>query len=461
MKVVNSSYGIDANEKGNIQHCHPDFGGQVNRQAGISSAVYTTLTRFFLRQNDNRMFSCISLQGRCKLRLISIFVFIVISFFNYSTARSQDEEPSKFEFKGYIKNMFSSTQSFSSGPYYENLIHNRLNLTYYANDNITLHGEMRNRIFFGDFVNNFPTYDELIDANNDYVDLSVNPINSRDMIFNMMIDRAYFQWNKNDLEITIGRQRVNWGVNLVWNPNDWFNAYSFFDFDYEERRGSDAIRMKYYTGVASSIEVAVKMADQWDDFVGATMWKVNKWNYDMQFQGGIAHGDLALGTAWAGNLGLAGFKGEFTYLNPVTDTNITRTYDQMLLGSISVDYSFKSSLYLNGSVLYNSENQSDPQFGFNALGVNTSENFTMRNLSNYRWSAFIQSAYQFGPLVTGSLSVMSFPGSNAFFFNPMFTVSLKQNLDLGVFGQFFFDDDIFGDYGAISKSAFMRVKWSF
>ena len=133
----------------------------------------------------------------------------------------------------------------------------------------------------------------------------------------------------------------------------------------------------------------------------------------------------------------------------------------MLLGSISVDYSFKSSLYLNGSVLYNSENQSDPQFGFNALGVNTSENFTMRNLSNYRWSAFVQSAYQFGPLVMGSLSVMSFPGSNAFFFNPMFSVSLKQNLDLGVFGQFFFDDDISGDYGAISKSAFMRVKWSF
>ena len=36
---------------------------------------------------------------------------------------------------------------------------------------------------------------------------------------------------------TAGRQRINWGQTFVWNVNDVFNAYSYFDFDYKERPG--------------------------------------------------------------------------------------------------------------------------------------------------------------------------------------------------------------------------------
>ena len=54
------------------------------------------------------------------------------------------------------------------------------------------------------------------------------------------------------------RQRINWGQTLVWNPNDIFNAYSYFDFDYIERPGSDAIRLQYYPDYSSAIEMAVK-----------------------------------------------------------------------------------------------------------------------------------------------------------------------------------------------------------
>lgn len=33
---------------------------------------------------------------------------------------------------------------------------------------------------------------------------------------------------------------------MAWNPNDWFNTYNYFDFDYEERPGTDAIRVRVY-----------------------------------------------------------------------------------------------------------------------------------------------------------------------------------------------------------------------
>src|SRR5210317_1168395 len=73
------------------------------------------------------------------------------------------------------------------------------------------------------------------------------------------IDRLWLQFTFGNLEIIAGRQRINWGQTLVWNPNDIFNSYSYFEVDYPERPGSDALRFQYYTGDASTIEVAAKI----------------------------------------------------------------------------------------------------------------------------------------------------------------------------------------------------------
>lgn len=385
---------------------------------------------------------------------------ILIGFFYSFAAIAQESDEKKVTFKGYLKNM-GSFNYFNDDLWVEDLTHNRLNFAWYPNENFSAFAEFRNRLFLGDFVSDIPNYNQIIDSNNDYFDLSANLIDSKSALLNVMVDRVYIQWNKNDWEVKLGRQRINWGVNLAWNPNDWFNAYSFFDFDYEERPGSDALRISKYTGVASSVEVAAKMAEDMDRFVGAAMWRINKWNYDMQFLAGIAQGDLSLGTGWAGDLGKAGFKGEASYFIPVAETSVNQSYDGLFLGAISVDYSFPNTLYLNGSVLYNSVAELDPVFGFSFTGARPG-NFTVRNISNYRWSSFVQSSYQFTPLFSGGLSVIAYPGSNAFFVNPALTVSLKQNFDLDVVGQLFFDEDpINGDYGSVSQSGFVRLKWSF
>jgi len=407
-------------------------------------------------------------------------------------AKAQDDykgpnykEP-KWAFKGYLKNM--STLSWS--PYladtlwYDNLTHNRLNLAWYPSDEFSVYIEMRNRLFVGSSVKNIPNYDEIIDSNNDFFDLSYT-VSSEDVVLNMMFDRLYVQWVKDNWEVKLGRQRINWGVNLAWNPNDWFNAYSFFDFDYEERPGSDALRVTYYTGVASSIEVAAKIADSHDHFVTAGMYKMNKGNYDIQFLGGLAQGDVALGAGWAGNLGSASLKGELTYFIPVIETiantnfltepfdptkyildadgnriKESEKYSQMFLGAISLDYSFANSLYLNGSVMYSSIGDFNANLFGSALGQ-TLGDFTVRDLSPYPWSAFVQSSYQFSPLLFGGLAIMVYPGTNNLFINPMITYSVVQNLDLDVVGQLFFGDNQNGSYDAISKGLFARVKWSF
>ena len=245
------------------------------------------------------------------------------------------------------------------------------------------------------------------------------------------------------------------------------------------------MRVTYYTGVAAGIEVAAKIADRADDFVAATMYKMNKHNYDFQFLGGFAQGDLALGTGWAGNLGSASFKGELTWFLPVTETEINTNYlrdpldptkylldqngnrikesdryRQMFLGAISIDYSFANSLCINGSVMYSSIGDYQANLFGTALEQQFGD-FTVRELSPYPWSAFVQTTYQFTPLLFGGAAIMVYPGTNNFFINPFVTYSLVQNLDLDIIGQVFFGDNQNGSYDAISKGLFVRLKWSF
>jgi hypothetical protein len=378
--------------------------------------------------------------GKCG----SIIIFSLVTI-QYSSA--QKKEPKLF-LRGYVKDLV--TVNFNdqlNKTFIDNLVHNRLNLNWLPHDNLTIKFEIRNRIFTGDLVQLIPNYSSFIDVDNDYFDLSRTLYESNSLVIHSIIDRAYMQWNKGDWEIRAGRQRINWGKNLVWNPNDIFNTYSFFDFDYEERQGSDAIRIQKYTGVASSIEFAVNLADKWEEITAAGLWKINTSDYDFQVLAGMMKNEWVLGGGWEGSIKNAGFKGEMTYFLPLESAK-----DNQFLASISVDYSFENSLYLHGSVLYNSEGSPNPiQSNFNNF---TTEKLSIKNISPFKYSTFLQASYNLHPLITGGIASIYYPGKGDFFINPSISVSVKQNLDLGLFGQLFYSDNN-------SQAVFTRLKWSF
>ena len=387
------------------------------------------------------------------LGLISILTFTL-----QIQAQPGVENQKNWSLRGYVKLMqtFNIADGFDS-LLVDNLIHNRLMFRYYPTDEWMVRVDMRNRILYGDFVQLIPQYDQLIDIDNNYLDLSFFPVNKSDLIFHSVFDRAFVRWRKNKWEITLGRQRINWGINLAWNPNDIFNAYNFFDFDYEERPGSDALRVQYYTGFASSLQFAVNAADNWDELVAAGLWKINQWNYDFQFLGGISRGDIVLGSGWAGNIEDAGFKGEISYFRPY-DQFFDETKDEALVGAVAFDYSFENSLYLYGSYMYNSGQPADPDFSL--LNFSSSEQLSAKNLLPFKHTLLLQGMYTFSPLVNGSLATIYFPGNNGVFLNPGLTISLFQNWDLDLIGQIYFSD-MTGEYKAIQKFAYLRLKYSF
>ena len=98
----------------------------------------------------------------------------------------------------------------------------------------------------------------------------------------------------------------------MWTPNDIFNAFNYFDFDYEERPGTDAMRAVYAINSSSSIELAVSPGKTFNQSTEAIMLHYNKWDYDFQVFSGIYQKDFTVGGGWAGNIFGAGFKGEFT-----------------------------------------------------------------------------------------------------------------------------------------------------
>ncbi|MDN5214248.1 hypothetical protein QQ020_19375 [Fulvivirgaceae bacterium BMA12] len=382
-----------------------------------------------------------------------LLLFILI---NNSPLRAQEKER-KWELNGYVKDLralyfFDGLDSVLV----DNLLHNRLNFRWYAHEHFTVKLELRNRIFYGELVRQFPDFGKLPDTNNDFFDLSFNIIDANSLVFNTTIDRGYIEYNKNDWEVRVGRQRINWGINLAWNPNDIFNAYSFFDFDYEERPGSDAVRIKKYTGIASSIEVAANIADDSDDWVLAGLWKTNKWNYDFQLLAGKARQDFVLGAGWAGSIYNAGFKGEVTWFKPFDDSR-QDTFETWLL-SISADYSFSGGLYLNGSFLINTGLESG--LGTDTFNTLSADRLDTKSVLPYPYATFLQSNYTINPLLTMGVSWMTFPGEEAFFINPVLTASVFSNVDLDVIGQIFYEKKEQG-YRSDSPALFLRVKWSF
>ncbi|UCG27021.1 MAG: hypothetical protein JSV24_08575, partial [Bacteroidales bacterium] len=284
-----------------------------------------------------------------------------------------------------------------------------------------------------------------------WLNLSGNILEEESFLFHSAIDRLWIDFTKGNLQIRAGRQRINWGQNIMWNPNDIFNAYSFFDFDYVEKPGSDALRIQYYTGVSSVAEVAAKV-DHNDNITAAGKFRFNTWNYDIQLLAGILNSeDYVIGGGWAGDIKGAGFRGEFTYFHP--QENFSDSSGFLMFG-ISADYTFRNSLYILGEFLYSGYDFSFANFSdfyFMPLSVKT--------LSFTDFSVALQASYPFTPLFTGNLAAIYYPSLDAVFVGPTLDISLKDNLSFSIIAQYF--NGKFREFREDLGFGFLRLKWNF
>jgi len=367
------------------------------------------------------------------------FIFLIVAclssvviYGKNITSAAEDSVLRNWSLNGYVTNMQSFMFSkWDSDWTSDNLIHNRLNFKWNNRSNsLTVNIEMRNRFITGESVKSIPGYAKLIDSDNGFVNLSTNISSSKSYVFNSKIERAFIDYTKGKFQIRAGRQRINWGQCFTWNPNDLFNAYSFLDFDYMEKPGSDAIRLQYYGSSTSALDFAIKL-DKNHKVTSALLYRFNKWNYDFQFLGGILNEeDYVLGTGWAGNILKASFRGEVSYFHPKKNFSDTSGVFSLSLGS---EYAFKNSFVLQFEFLYRQTKSGNIQSFADYYNMTLSA----KNLSFTDLSIMMQGSYPVTPLFNVSLAVMYFPKLDGIFIGPSLSYSLTENIDFSLIAQSF------------------------
>jgi hypothetical protein len=385
-------------------------------------------------------------------------IFLLILIFIQGKSQTQ-----KLTLSGYIKDLgmyykpafpIQISETDSLDFLFLNQIHNRLNIRWYATNSLTFALEARNRLFFGQMIREFPDYENMVNIDDGYFNLSTIIASGDSWFLHSAIDRAFIDYSLDKWQFTVGRQRINWGVNLVWNPNDIFNTFSYFDFDYEERPGTDGVKIQYYTGVTSSSQLVYKIGRNNNETAIAGMYRFLQGSTDFQFLGGWAGKDYVLGGGWSGDIKGGGFRGELSYFVPRNKDNGS---EQAFVASVSGDYTLKNSLYLHTAILFNSIGKTGDAGGDRGI---FNQDLSAKMLSLGMYNLFGQISFPFTPLFSGNFAAIMNPLDQSSYLGPSLSYSIGNNWEIMINGQLFLgrSGTEYGDYG---QAMYGRLKWSF
>ncbi len=353
---------------------------------------------------------------------------------------------------GYLSSVQSLLFDEFTGPFTnDQLLHNRLNLSGNLGSRLSFAAEFRNRLFTGDRVQMGNHYAGQVNDDPGWADLSWNLLSENSFFLNTTIDRLWLEFSAGRFEARAGRQRINWGQTLVWNPNDLFNAYSFFDFDYIERPGSDAVTVRFYPSASSFLELAAKI-DSREKPTIAGLWRFNRWSYDIQFLAGYTgNRDWVAGAGWSGAIASLSFRGETTLFipaNPPDGEPVT------FLATAGFDKILKDNSMAQIQIMY-----CNNPLDLTHLTRLYTGNLTAKELAFSEFTAFGQFSWAATPLLNLSVSAMWFPGPEGYYAGPALDWSLAQNVDLSLVWQHF--DSLTGTTRTRMNLGFLRFKYSF
>lgn len=354
---------------------------------------------------------------------------------------------------------------FPEGKVYSTyLINNRINLEYNPWEWLQLNAGIRNMASYGNQHYEFNAFYERMGM--DYYGQFSNDPGKMPLTAmwhqgpkgytSTNLDRLNAKLTFGSLEITLGRQRINWGINGIWEPNDIFNTFSYLNFNYPERPGADAVRVQYYLGATSSLDAAFKL-DRENRKTYAAMYKTTVGMYDLQVMGGVLNDTYAtMGGGWSGTIGGAGFSGEFSYYLPMEGED---DLEDAFLISLAANYNFPNMIFLQGGVLVNSAGSSDKS-GSTSLIRDPSMPITALDYTNSIMQVFTAVSYPVTPLFTADLALLINPFDGSLYIGPSMNYSLAQNLDIFFIAQTYFGPEG-SEFGDLGQQYSLRLKYSF
>lgn len=389
-----------------------------------------------------------------------IITLLAVAFSGYAqetgSGQSGDtaaiKNPVRVSAGGYASWLHMATFEKPSDPWINStMLHNRLNFKAYPGSRTTVALEVRNRFVTGDIVSLDPSYAPGLASDPGWIDMSWNITSGTSYVLNTMIDRAYIDFTAGRLQVRAGRQRINWSQALVWNPNDIFNTYSFFDFDYVERPGSDALRLAYSTGPSSVAEAVVKLNSE-NEVTAAALYRFSILKTDLQFLAGETDEELfTAGLGWSGAIGSYSIRGEATLFAPFGSSPEGKN---IFLVTAGIDRAFSDKITALAQMMYS--NNPTPLNSFTELYEGA---LTASQLAFSEFSAIGQVTYAPIPLLSISLSAIWYPDLDGFYAGPSVDFSLAENVDFTFLWQYF--NSIIGEEEMGINLGFIRIKYNF
>ncbi len=375
-------------------------------------------------------------------------IFVMIISFIIFSAAYQTAYGFAHSAGGYLKNMqaFSFTDADSEWSMF-NAWNLRLNARLFPSDNLTLvFGGNTFFIYSGSVVNFTGQEKGGYYTRSDPGELSAGYI-SDSFTAGVFSDRMYFEFNKNIFSFSGGYQRINWGMNTVWNPNDIFNAYSIYDIDYEERPGILSLRARIFTGPASGFDIAAAPGEKY-----GILYRFNLKGRDIQLLCGYGGDDFIAAAGFESGFFTAGLKGEYTYFFD------TASEKEGHIVSADVNHTLRSGTGLTAGYIYNS-------FGArnNALlsRISPASDDPVKNLSAGRYGAFWQLSHPFTPLLYGSAAAVMNISDMSLYISPQIIYSMFEDLELLLAAQLHTGKDMDEFSSVLGRSFFIRLRYSF
>ncbi len=263
------------------------------------------------------------------------------------------------------------------------------------------------------------------------------------ILFSHFLDRFYLRHELSFGEITIGRQRVAWGTGRVWNPTDLFSPINPATFDKIEKDGADLLTMKFFLGNFTDLTLVYNPRPRGEAHNAGMRFRSNWQTYDFSLIAGRFDRRSVLGGDFAGNIFLAGFRGEAIY---AYDNDRDERFFKGILG---LDYQFTSKLYALLEYQHNGQGSRQPRdYDIPALlegeVINLGKNYLIG-----------QAVYQIHPLISGSVGYSQNLDDESGFVNLSLQYAMKDYLDFNLGGQMF-NGQAFSEYGFYPNAIYLR-----
>ena len=172
-----------------------------------------------------------------------------------------------------------------------------------------------------------------------------------------LLYRGWVRYAGDDLELSVGRQRIALGRGRLWNPTDLFNPIPPLAIEGDERIGVDSVvaRARVQGELWGSLIVAPRSND--DEYRSALRLEVSQRSLDAALMAGRVQSDTVVGGDFASNLGDAALRGEAVWF-----LHEHGGHDTQLVASLDYTFGIGNGLYALVEHFYNTVNVSRRTF---------------------------------------------------------------------------------------------------